>query len=346
MTLEIASIFSGCGGLDYGWAKKGARFLFANDFNKHACASYRANFKKILNVDVQHLKEGDLNVEWNYIPEGVDLLIGGFPCQSWSLMGNRKGFDDERGQLFFTTLKIIKEKKPKFFILENVAGLLSHDDGKSLHMILENLRNSGYEVIYRLLDFSEYDVPQRRRRVIFWGKRKDQKTKLESLIPLKSFNRPVLLGSLLKSIERFPSSLTQHNQTKDKHRVWAELLLPGENLSYLSDDELMNRYFIKYNASPQDSLIKSRPKGRRPVYKLDHLKVAPTMVFNNGTNIPWHPWQGREITVREAAIIQTFPLAFEFHGKPQDQYHQIANAVSPKFSEHLAECFMNNYLKY
>ena len=346
MSLEIASIFSGCGGLDYGWAKQGARFLFANDFNKHACASYRANFKKILSVDVEHLREGDLNVEWKHIPEEVDLLIGGFPCQSWSLMGNRKGFDDERGQLFFTTLKIIKDKRPKFFILENVAGLLSHDDGKSLQMILENLRNSGYDVIYRLLDFSEYDVPQRRRRVIFWGKREDQKTKLESLIPQKSFNGPIYLGPLLKSIERYPQNLTQHNQTKDKHRDWAELLLPGENLTYLSDDELQKRYYIKYSKSALDTFIKSRPKGRRPVYKLDPLKVAPTMVFNGGTNIPWHPWNGREITVREAAIIQTFPLGFEFHGKLKDQYHQIANAVSPRFSEHLAETFIRNYQKY
>lgn len=346
MSLEIASIFSGCGGLDYGWAKQGAKFLFANDFNKHACSSYRANFRKILNVDVDHLREGDLNKEWKHIPEEIDLLIGGFPCQSWSLMGKRRGFDDERGQLFFTTLKIIQEKQPKFFILENVAGLLSHDEGRSLQMILEKLRSSGYDVIYRLLDFSEYDVPQRRRRVIFWGKRRDQRTRLEALIPKKSFNYPINLGPLLKSIDGYPESLIQNDITKDKYRVWADLLLPGENLSSLSDDELQKRYLLKHNESPLDNFIKSRPKGRRPVYKLDPLKVAPTMVFNGGTNIPWHPWNGREITVREAAIIQTFPLGFEFHGKPKDQYHQIANAVSPRFSEHLAECFIRNYQNY
>lgn len=328
----VVSLFTGCGGLDYGFAQAGFQILFANDFNRSACETYQHNFQ-----DSSHLVCGDINDLIKNIPNNADLMIGGAPCQSWSMMGNRKGVEDKRGRglLIFKTVEIFGLKKPRFFMMENVKGLLSHDNGNSFKSLLSAIENVGYDVHWHLFNMSEYGIPQRRERVIIWGKRRDETLDLTKLIPPKTFNRAEKLGDLLRSIQgQWPNS--NENTGGNSKLQFGRILRPGENLAHISDQEIALR-FAQRNVKDAPSRI----KGFRPLYRLSPYEVAPTMVFNNGTNIPWHPWLDRQLSVREAATVQGFPLTFEFKGNLQEQYKQVANAVPPTFSIQLAQMFLN-----
>jgi DNA (cytosine-5)-methyltransferase 1 len=339
---KVISLFSGCGGLDFGFAKAGYEIIFANDFNRFACETYRHNFTNIFGHDCSYLVKGDINKLFDQIPEGADVMIGGAPCQSWSMMGNRKGADDIRGQLIFKQIEVLKEKKPRTFIWENVKGILSHDEGNSFNSLIELIQQAGYEVHFQVCNLSEYGVSQRRERVIIWGKPIDSKIDLLACVPRKASRRALKLGDLLTSIDPTLSNHENQNLTTGgkAKEIFGEILRPGENLANLKDVEIARRFAIKGIQNPP-----SRIKGFRPLYRLASNEVAPTMVFNNGTNIPWHPWKDRELSVAEAAAIQSFPIEFIFKGKLQEQYKQVANAVPPAFSTLLAQSLLNQLTK-
>jgi len=324
----VVSLFTGCGGLDYGFAKAGFEILFANDFNRFACETYQHNFQ-----DSAYVVCGDINKLVDKIPSNPDIMIGGAPCQSWSMMGNREGANDKRGQLIFKTIEIFGLKQPRFFLLENVKGLLSHDKGRSFSSLISAIQDVGYEVHYHLFNMSEYGVPQRRERVIIWGKRKGELLDLATLVPPKPFTKAQKLSDLLNGVQGPNSNVTTGNKSREQ---FGKILRPGENLAHISDIELARRFANKHIQNPP-----GRIKGFRPLYRLAPNEVAPTMVFNNGTNVPWHPWLDRQLSVREAATVQGFPLTFEFKGNLQEQYKQVANAVPPTFSAQLAEMFLN-----
>lgn len=335
----VVSLFTGCGGLDFGFAKSGFNIVFANDFNRFACETYRHNFKSLFNHDVSYLVEGDINKYFDSIPANATLLIGGAPCQSWSTMGNRKGAADKRGDLFFKTVDALAVKTPRFFIFENVKGLLNHDEGKSFQQLLDRIIKAGYEFHYQLFNMSEYGVNQRRERVIIWGKRIGEQIDLVDLVPAKSNRGAQVLEDILKQIKgQLPNS--EKTDGGSKIATFGKVLRPGENLKDVSEIELSKRFTQVGNMCPPAKI-----KGHRPVYRLNPFVVPPTMVFNNGTNVPWHPWEDRRLTVREAATIQGFPFTFEFKGKLQEQYKQVANAVPPKFSELIASQFINQLTK-
>lgn len=162
MNYRTVSLFSGIGGLDLGFIKQGFNIIWANDFDKHAVESYKAN------IDT-NIVCGDLNNYLEDIPEH-DILLAGFPCQPFSLMGKQQGFTDERGTLFFTIERILKKHKPKVIVLENVKNLLTHDRGKTINKMLEILEDKlNYKVYYNVLNTSDYGLPQTRRRVFIVG---------------------------------------------------------------------------------------------------------------------------------------------------------------------------------
>jgi DNA (cytosine-5)-methyltransferase 1 len=172
--IKFVSLFSGCGGLDLGFEQAGFQRIWANDFDENAQAVYRLNLGEIDGRDI-------LTVDESEIPVG-DILTAGFPCQPFSNAGNRKGVDDSRGMLYKECLRIIKAKMPKVIVFENVKGILSskYIDGRNLpEVIKEDLEttfdenNIGYNVVYRVLNASDYGVPQNRQRVFFVGVRKD-----------------------------------------------------------------------------------------------------------------------------------------------------------------------------
>lgn len=176
---KVVSLFSGCGGMDLGfeggfnflnkrYPKNKLEVIWANDIDKPSCKTFFYNFKKQCSI-------GDIkNISSDKIPD-ADIIIGGFPCQDFSVAGKRRGMDTERGKLFFQMLRIVKDKKPKAFVAENVKGLTNIKNGDVLDLIKEEFRKIGYDVDHNLYKAYEYGVPQLRERVFIVGIRKDLK---------------------------------------------------------------------------------------------------------------------------------------------------------------------------
>lgn len=173
---KIASLFSGCGGLDLGFIQSGFEVIWANDFFKEAVETYKNNIGN-------HIVYGDITkIPSDQIPDGFDVLLGGFPCQGFSIANSKRSMEDERNFLYKELLRLINDKQPKFFVAENVKGLLSMQKGKVLEMILNDFKSLGYKVDYRVLKASDYGVPQNRERVVIIGNRLG----LENLFPIKT----------------------------------------------------------------------------------------------------------------------------------------------------------------
>lgn len=335
--IKVVSLFSGCGGLDWGFHNNlNFEIVFANDFNHFACETYRQNFN-----NPEYLKEGDIKLHLNSLPDH-DVLIGGFPCQAFTLAGKRRGFEDPRGLEFFSACKAIENKKPKIFILENVKGILNHDNGQTLIRVLDELAKLGYKVYHELIKMREYGVPQLRERVIFFGVRSDIEIDPKTLVPPKpKIDMKDLI--LSKQLEQF-KGLTKDTEGKlgySNHNYhigngttklhWIKILKEGESLSDLSENEIANR---ELSLGLQNK--RPIPKTRDGYRRLKGDKIAPTMMFGNSC-LPIHPSEDRSLSVRESAWIQSFPLNFIFKGGTSYQYKQIGNAVPPKFSVILAK---------
>ena len=173
---KIVSLFSGCGGLDLGFIKSGFDVIWANDFFKDAVETYKKNIG-------DHIVYGDITkIPSKDIPDDFDILLGGFPCQGFSVANTKRSMKDERNFLYKELLRLIKDKQPKFFIGENVKGLLSIQQGKLIKMIIKDFQSLGYNVDYRLLKSSDYGVPQNRERVVIIGNRLG----LKNTFPIKT----------------------------------------------------------------------------------------------------------------------------------------------------------------
>ena len=161
--MKLVSLFSGCGGLDYGFEKAGYDVIWANEFDKTISSTYRANHKNTIleTRDIRELLNSDI--------PNCDGIIGGPPCQSWSEGGKGRGIDDERGKLFLDYIRIVCDKKPKFFLIENVKGILEDKHSKVFNMFLRKLYEADYDVTYALVNCADYRIPQDRFRVFIMG---------------------------------------------------------------------------------------------------------------------------------------------------------------------------------
>lgn len=163
--LKVVSLFSGAGGMDIGFLNSGFEIIWANDFFEDAVNSYRKNVGK-------HIVYGDITkISSEDIPDGADVIIGGFPCQGFSVANTKRSMEDKRNFLYKELLRVIRDKKPKFFVAENVKGLLSMEKGKVIQMIVRDFEELGYNVDYKVLNAAEYGVPQTRERVVIIGNR-------------------------------------------------------------------------------------------------------------------------------------------------------------------------------
>ncbi|MEM3846107.1 MAG: DNA cytosine methyltransferase, partial [Candidatus Parvarchaeota archaeon] len=166
MAMKLVSLFSGAGGLDLGFVQAGFKVVYANDIDKDVWVTYERNMgTKVDRRSLFDIPSGD-------IPD-ADGIIGGPPCQSWSLAGAMRGINDERGQLFYEYIRVIRDKQPKFFVAENVPGMLSITHKNEFEKIIKEMENLGYGVTYNLYDARNYGVPQERKRVIIVGLRRD-----------------------------------------------------------------------------------------------------------------------------------------------------------------------------
>jgi len=329
--IRIVSLASGIGGLDYGFHNKpGFNILTAVDFDKDACATYEANFPDTI---VQCCSINDA-----IIPPH-DMLLAGFPCQAFSINGKRLGFDDPRGKVFFDVMKVIEDHQPSFFILENVKGLLNHDKGRSLQVVLDEMHKHGYKVEYKLLKCEDLGIPQTRHRVIFFGVRNDIDIHPGDFFTYLSniHVRTETLREVLTHVkEKFSLDERNHNlhTATEAKQHWMKILREGENLIRIDEQEIRKR------EAELNLPHRKIPNTQQGYIRLNSKKISPTMAFGN-TCLPIHPFEDRSISVREGLTIQTFPDTFIVTGGIAAQYKQVGNAVPAK----LSELFFDSFIK-
>ncbi|MCQ2096097.1 MAG: DNA cytosine methyltransferase [Bacteroidaceae bacterium] len=198
--MNVASFFAGCGGLDLGFEQSGVHVVWANELEPHCRATY------ICNHPNTEFVLGDIcKIDPHSIPD-CDGFIGGPPCQSWSVGGKQKGLDDERGQLFLKYIELIKAKQPKFFVIENVKGMLDSVFKYIFIMFLDRLDKAGYDVKWKLLDAVNYRIPQKRERVFIVGFRKD--LNIDYTLPAPTCTEPVTLERAIGDITEEPNFLS------------------------------------------------------------------------------------------------------------------------------------------
>ncbi len=302
--MKVVSLFSGAGGLDLGFIMAGHTVVWANDLFEDAVKTYRKNIGgHIVQKDIKEVSVSD-------IPES-DIIIGGFPCQGFSVANTKRNESDERNSLYKELIRVIDAKKPKFFLAENVKGLTNLSGGKVFKMILADFAALGYSVTYRILNAADYGVPQTRVRVIIVGVRNDIDFEY-------SFPNPVFDKDGQNGLDRWVS-------VRD---ALAEIPDPDK------PNGLCNHTYSKYKLNFNGYI------GHRP---LDPDKPAPTVTARGdskgGVVILPHPNGRRRMTCRELARIQSFPLDFEFCGSNSSIYRQIGNAVPPLLAKAVAEMF-------
>lgn len=302
--MKVVSLFSGAGGLDLGFVKAGCEIVWANDLYSDAVETYKKNIGN-------HIVCKDITkVESCEIPS-CDIVIGGFPCQGFSVANTKRSESDSRNVLYLQLLRVIRDKQPKFFVAENVKGLIHFAKGKVFQQILSDMEELGYRVKHHLFNVADYGVPQRRERVIIVGVRKD-----------------------LDFEYQFPTP-THDKDGKNGLKKWVGV---GEALSVFPDpdkaNKIPNHTYSKYKLNFNGYI------GHRP---LNPDMPAPTVTARGddkgGVVILPHPNGVRRMTGRELATVQGFPRTYKFVGPLSSVYRQIGNAVPPKFAKHIAKQF-------
>jgi len=311
--MRIISLFSGAGAFDLGLIQEGHEIIFANDIDKDAVDTYSKNIgNHIILEDISKIPS-------ELILDG-DVVMGGFPCQGFSRANLRRSISDERNKLYLELLRVIREKQPRYFLAENVRGLLSLDGGKVIEIIEEDFSSAGYRVDKKLFNMADFGVPQNRWRVIIAGTRND--LSLEANFPFPKPTHRKISNSSQLEIER--SSL--------KPWVTVSEALAGIPEPEDGKNQIPNHVYSKYKVTNRNFT------GHR---RTDPNKPSPTILARGdgkgGVCAIQHPNNHRRMTVRESAVIQTFPIDFEFFGSMNSCYRQVGNAVPVLFAKALGK---------
>lgn len=309
--LRAASLFCGCGGTDLGltgnfeflgqrYARNNIEIVYANDIDKNACRIFESNFKiKPDNRDIRKVKTSEL-------PD-FDILTGGFPCQSFSIVAQnpkRLGIKDDKGKLFFEMCRILRKKKPKCFIAENVKGIMSANNKEAFPLIIKEFEKCGYTVVHSLLNSAHYKVPQKRERVIIVGFRNNLKIKFD-----------------------FPDAVCS---SENEYAALKEVI----------EKKVDGKYFFSKKAV--DGMMRKRKnmnKGRAQNLNKPCNTVGAHLAkvsLNSTDPVLCQNGKYRRFTPREVARIQSFPDTFELTGSEGAQYRALGNAVPPVMFWHIA----------
>ncbi len=314
---KLLELFAGAGGLAIGMERAGFHSVLLNEIDKHACNTLRTN-RPDWNV-----VEGDITkIDFSEFHNQIDILSGGFPCQSFSYAGKQLGFEDTRGTLFNQFARAVKETNPKVLLAENVRGLLTHDDGATLQTISNVICELGYTLVEpRVLKAMFYQVPQKRERLFLVGIRNDYANKVEFLWPA-AYKRIMTMRDALKAGDLYPCDVPKsEGQAYPKRK--AEILAMIPQGGYWRDlpDKLQREYMMKsYFLGGGKTGMARRLSWEEPSLT---LTCAPAQKQTERC----HPEETRPLTVREYARIQTFPDDWQFSGSMSAQYKQIGNAV-------------------
>lgn len=311
--MNIVSLFAGCGGLDWGFERAGFKIVWANEFDETIHETYRLNHPNtILNTnDVRTLTGAD-------IPD-CDGIIGGPPCQAWSEGGKRLGLEDPRGQLFLDYIRIVAEKKPKFFVIENVQGILEEKHKESLNRIMNMLADAGYKITYELLNAADYKIPQDRFRVFFIGIRNDLKNKYE--FPDAACTTPITLRQAIGDIKEEPR-LFQDEKVETEHplRLNHDVYTGSYDAKYMARNRVRSWDETSFTMQAQARNAPQHPQAPKMTFVSSSQRI-----FAKGYE---HLY--RRLSVRECARIQTFPDSFRFiYSDVKDGYKMVGNAVPP-----------------
>jgi DNA (cytosine-5-)-methyltransferase len=302
--LKVASLFCGCGGTDVGmmggfdflgkhYDENNVKIVYANDFEKSACNIFEANFGlKPDNRDIRDVKTDEL-------PE-FDILTGGFPCQSFSIVAQnpkRLGIKDEKGMLFFEMCRILRERKPKCFIAENVKGLLTANKREAFPLIIKEFEDSGYDVKYKVVQAVEFGVPQKRERVIIVGFRKNLNVEFE--FPVAVVDSPEKYVPLAKVID---------SDVDDKY-FFSQKAVDG----MMRNRESMNKGRAQNIDEPCNTV-------GAHLAKVSLNSTDPVLMVDD---------KYRRFTPREVARIQSFPESFKLTESEYAQYKALGNAIPP-----------------
>jgi len=358
-TLKVIDLFCGAGGLSEGFRQAGYDVVAGSDFDKAAGATFALTHRDatffpgpIQNHEAKAflrntgLKKGQL-----------DVLVGGPPCQGFSVYNHQRGLHDERSSLYLEYLRIVKGLEPKWVVLENVTGMTSAGGGEAVDAIAGGLHDLGYSVEYRILKAEEYGIPQERRRLVFIGNRVGApitwpkpthgpglrpyvtvKEALSDLPVLKNGDDRGVLGYRSAPASDFQAEMRRGSSEVHNHSA-----------SRLSPINLKRMEHIPPGGSWRDIPFKLLPEGMKRAKRSDHTKrygrlkwdgLASTILTKCDPHwgAYFHPTQDRTITVREAARLQSFPDWFVFQGSRTEQYVQVGNAVPPLLGRKIAEC--------
>ncbi len=325
----MISLFSGCGGLDLGFERAGFEIPVANEFDSSIWQTFRLNHPKseLLTEDVRTLSV-------DFFPDDIDGIIGGPPCQSWSEAGAQRGIQDSRGKLFLDYIRILQAKQPKFFLAENVSGMLANRHSESVKFITKLFKDCGYNLFVTLVNAKNYGVAQERKRVFYIGFRQDLKINFK--FPRGSTeidSKKLTLRNVIWDLQfsAIPSALGNY------HNVQAEN--NNEFFTGTYSTIFMSRNRVK---SWDEQAFTVQASGR-------HCQLhpqAPKMIFfgqNDRRFVKGKEHLYRRMTVREIARVQGFPDDFKFvYSKIDDAYKMIGNAVPVPLAYEIAVAIRNH----
>jgi len=316
--MKIASLFSGAGGLDLGFEKAGYEIVFANEYDKTIWQTYEENHPcKLDKRDIREIQSFE-------VPD-CDGIIGGPPCQSWSEAGALRGIHDSRGQLFFDYIRILREKKPKFFLAENVVGMLSSRHSEAVEHIKKLFTDTGYNLSVHLVNVADYGIPQDRKRVFYIGIRKDLGLTFQfPKAPNKYINLEQAIGDLkMSALPALSKNKTNPNVTIQNH----EYFVGSFSTIFMSRNRVRQWDEPGFTVQATGRQAQLHPQ-------------APKMVFieqNKREFVKGKESLYRRMTVRECARLQTFPDNFIFYyTEIENGYKMVGNAVPVQMAEIIA----------
>lgn len=322
--MNLISLFSGAGGLDLGFEKAGFNIVMANEYDKGIWDTYEKNHTApLIKGDIRNIKESDF-------PDEIDGIIGGPPCQSWSEAGALRGINDARGRLFFDYIRILKDKQPKFFLAENVSGMLANRHSEAVKNIVKQFEDCGYNVSINLVNAADYGVPQDRKRVFYIGFRKDLPVRF--MFPKPTTPKPEqklslrdAIGDLVDTaIPALPKNKTNGKLNVPNH----EYYIGAYSTIFMSRNRVRawNEQAFTVQASGRQCQLHPQ---------------APKMQFvekNKRRFVPGYEEHYRRLTVRECARLQGFPDDFEFVYNDVDYgYKMVGNAVPVNLAYEIAK---------
>ncbi|MDE5540110.1 MAG: DNA (cytosine-5-)-methyltransferase [Bacilli bacterium] len=323
---KCIELFAGAGGLALGLEQAGFEEVALVEIDKIACDTLKLNRPEwnIINDDIVEVSKKDLLKEFNLKEGELDLISGGYPCQSFSYAGKKLGFDDVRGTMFYYYSEFIKQLKPKMFLAENVKGLTTHDGGKTIDTMISVFEELGYKVEWKILNAWDYGVAEKRQRVVIIGIRNDLTHKVKFNYPSPHDYKPVL-RDVLKDV---PDSIGA--KYPDKKKKVFDLVPPGGYWKDLPDNIAKEYMKSCYYMGGGRTGIARRLSWDEPSLT---LTCSPMMKQTDRC----HPEESRPFTTREYARIQSFPDEWQFAGKMNSIYKQIGNAVPVNLAKCVGE---------